>query len=214
MSTDWDQCEKSSPSHWPQGCARASSGSEGVALVGVQTAVRSGSGCRLAGFRPVLHTPAGRGGVSGRRSRRCCPPARWLCRTPRVTSECGPAGAGRHGSHGRRDTGQPVLETVDGHQCYLRVVKLGDRDGPVALAEDYRDDEQIHLVDEAWLMNVMVWSSPTPKAHPPRSNPFLRSSTTRMLCPVFALGRGRTLITADCLLQRLTHRNPAPKLEW
>src|SRR5918993_346535 len=26
-------------------------------------------------------------------------------------------------------------------------------------------------------MNVIVWLSPTPKAHPPRSNPFLRSSS-------------------------------------
>src|SRR4029450_8334001 len=50
-------------------------------------------------------TPAGRGGVSGRRSRRWCPPTPWVCRTPRAPSECSPAGAaGRRGSHGRRDS--------------------------------------------------------------------------------------------------------------
>src|SRR6516225_3074641 len=49
--------------------------------------------------------PVGRGGVSGTRSRRCCPPARWLCRRPRAPFDCGPAGAaGRRGSHGRRDS--------------------------------------------------------------------------------------------------------------
>src|ERR1700757_1309975 len=88
--------------------------------------------------------PAGRGGGSGRRSRRCCPPARWLGRTPRATADCGPAGAaGRRGPRGRRGgrvggargvgviAGQPLLETVDGRQRHLRAVKFGDRDGPV-----------------------------------------------------------------------------------
>ena len=36
-------------------------------------------------------TPAGRGGASGRRSRRCCPPARWPGRTPRATPRLRPS---------------------------------------------------------------------------------------------------------------------------
>jgi hypothetical protein len=49
-------------------------------------------------------TPAGRGGVSGRRSQRCCLLVRWLCRRPRVLSDCGRVGVGRRGLRGRRDS--------------------------------------------------------------------------------------------------------------
>jgi hypothetical protein len=43
--------------------------------------------------------------------------------------------------------GQPVLETVDGRQCHLRAVKLGDRDGPVE-GDDRRGVEADELVVE------------------------------------------------------------------
>jgi hypothetical protein len=59
--------------------------------------IPSGPAAACAGFRSGFAgaTAAGRGGLSGRRSRRCCPPARWLCRTPRATADCGPAGGAR-----------------------------------------------------------------------------------------------------------------------
>src|SRR5438876_2683988 len=44
-------------------------------------------------------------------------------------------------------TGQLVLETVDGRQCHLRAVKLGDRDGPVE-GDDRRGVEADELVVE------------------------------------------------------------------
>lgn len=64
------------------------------------TAASCGRACSGISYcRWPRTTPAGRGGGSDRRSRRCCPPTRWLCRTPRETSGCGPAGAaGRRGS--------------------------------------------------------------------------------------------------------------------
>src|SRR5215469_5448572 len=43
--------------------------------------------------------------------------------------------------------GQFVLETVDGRQCHLRAVKLGDRDGPVE-GDDRRGVEADELVVE------------------------------------------------------------------
>src|SRR5580693_3436578 len=43
--------------------------------------------------------------------------------------------------------GQLVLETVDGRQCYLRAVKLGDRDGPVE-GDDRRGVDADQLVVE------------------------------------------------------------------
>ena len=72
--------------------------------LGIERQYARGRAPLCTGFRTGA-TRAGRGGVSGRRSRRCCPPARWLCRTQRATSDCGPAGVGgRRGSHGRRDS--------------------------------------------------------------------------------------------------------------
>jgi hypothetical protein len=44
--------------------------------------------------------------------------------------------------------GQLVLETVDGRQCHLRAVKLGDRDGPVE-GDDRRGIEADELVVES-----------------------------------------------------------------
>jgi len=41
--------------------------------------------------------------------------------------------------------GQPMLKTVDGRQCHLRAVKLGDRDGPVE-GDDRRGVEADELV--------------------------------------------------------------------
>ena len=43
--------------------------------------------------------------------------------------------------------GQRVLKTVDGRQCYLGAVKLGDRDGPVE-GDDRRGVEADELVVE------------------------------------------------------------------
>ena len=43
--------------------------------------------------------------------------------------------------------GQRVLETVDGRQCHLRAVELGDRDGPVE-GDDRRGVEADELVVE------------------------------------------------------------------
>src|SRR5437870_5842387 len=49
-------------------------------------------------------TAVGRGGWSGRRSQRCCPPGRWLSRRPCAIADCGPAVAvGRRGWPGSRD---------------------------------------------------------------------------------------------------------------
>jgi hypothetical protein len=63
---------------------------------------QSGSVPLARGFEGT--TPAGRGGVSGRRSRRCCLLVRWLCRRPRVLSDCCGIKVrgtdGRHASHG------------------------------------------------------------------------------------------------------------------
>src|SRR5579872_1512712 len=43
--------------------------------------------------------------------------------------------------------GQPALKTVDGRQCHLRTIKLGDRDGPVE-GDDRRGIEADELIIE------------------------------------------------------------------
>ena len=51
--------------------------------------------------------------------------------------------------------GQPVLKTVDGCQCHLRPVKLGDRDGPVE-GDDRRGIEGDELVVGATTCGLSV----------------------------------------------------------
>ena len=99
-----------------------------------------------ARFRRSI-SPAGRGDGSGRRSRRCCRPARWPGRTPPATPRCGRAGAaGRRGWRGRRGS-RRAAEPVDLGQRDLRAVELGDRDRPVE-PHDRRGVEADELVVE------------------------------------------------------------------
>jgi hypothetical protein len=86
--------------------------------------------------------------------------------------------------------GQRVRKPVDGRQCHLRAVKLGDRDGPVE-GDDRRGVEADQLVVEgddlrpAMSISGLVENAAATEAMPntvaPMSNSFLRPIRSPMV---------------------------------
>ena len=87
-------------------------------------------------------TAVGRGGWSGRRSQRCCPPGRWLSRRPCAIPDCGPAVAAE----------RPLLNQLpENSSTWWDARKIVDR-----LAFDARELlEYVRLVDAARATEVL-----------------------------------------------------------